>query len=132
MTDRGDAEIAQDLGADADLAPLPVAVGFGGSLLRQRLNRNAGSAVAQVYQHAAAGFLEGFEHGLNALRPGEDILDDIRLVKARQHVLAVADAIVDERDGPDLSERRATGETRSRPAQAFRPDGADPLDQLLT
>ena len=29
MTDRCDAEIAQDLGADPDLAPLPVAVGFG-------------------------------------------------------------------------------------------------------
>src|SRR2546430_10708214 len=103
MTDRGDAEIAQDLGADADLAPLPVAVGFGGSLLRQRLNRNAGSAVAQVYQHAAAGFLEVFDHGLNALRPGEDILDDLRLVKARQHGLAVAATTVYEPDAADLS-----------------------------
>src|SRR6516164_2746372 len=28
MADRGDAEIAQDLGTDADLAPLPVAVGL--------------------------------------------------------------------------------------------------------
>src|SRR6266567_9593647 len=82
MTDRGDAEIAQDLGADPDLAPLPVAVGFGGSLLRQRCNGNAGGAVAQVYQHAAAGLLEVLEHDLHALRPGEDVPDDIRLVKA--------------------------------------------------
>src|SRR3984893_13571112 len=95
MTNRGDAEIAQDLGADADLAPLPVAVGFGGSLLGQWRNRNAGGAVAQVYQHAAAGLLEVFEHGLHALRPGEDVPDDIRLVKARQYVLAVADAVID-------------------------------------
>src|SRR5882724_9660121 len=93
MTDRGDAEITQDLGADAYLAPLPVAVSFGGSLLRQRRNRNAGGAVAQVYQHAAAGLFEMFEHGLHALRPGENVPDDIRLVKARQHVLAVADSV---------------------------------------
>src|SRR5258707_1270935 len=52
MTDRGDAEIAEDLGADADLAPLPVAVGFGGPLLRQRRNRNAGGAVPQVGERA--------------------------------------------------------------------------------
>src|SRR6266851_5656802 len=36
MPDRGDAEIAQDLRADADLAPLLVAIGFGGLLLGQR------------------------------------------------------------------------------------------------
>src|ERR1700692_1095494 len=30
VADRGDAEIPQNLGADADLAPLPVAGGFGG------------------------------------------------------------------------------------------------------
>src|SRR5260370_21223961 len=54
MADRGDAEIAQDLRADADLAPLPVAVGFRGFLLRQRRAGNAGSAVGQLSQHAAA------------------------------------------------------------------------------
>src|SRR6202790_3116498 len=81
MTNRGDAEIAQDLGADADLAPLPVAVGFGGPLLRQRRNRNPGRAISQVNQHTAAGFLEVFEHDLYALRPGEDVLDDVGLVE---------------------------------------------------
>src|SRR5260370_3132737 len=60
MTDRGDAEIAEDLGADADLAPLPVAVGFGGPLLRQPRNRTTGRALAQVYQHTAAGLLDVF------------------------------------------------------------------------
>src|ERR1700737_913836 len=55
MADRGDAEIAQDLRANADLAPLLVAVGFGGCLLGQRCYRNAGGAVAQIHQHAAAG-----------------------------------------------------------------------------
>src|SRR5712671_396298 len=131
MTDRGDAEIAQDLGADADLAPLPVAVGFGGSLLRQRRNRNAGGAVPQVYQHAAAGLFEMFEHVLHALRPGESVPDDIRLVKARQHVLAVADAVIYERDVRDLIERRAIGVALQRPDRALRGEGRDPLDQLL-
>src|SRR5258708_21566983 len=107
MTDRGNAEIAQVLGADTDLAPLPVAVGFGGSLLRQRRNRNAGGAVAQVYQHAAAGFFEMFEHGLHALRPGENVPDDIRLSKARHHVLAIAHAVTNERTLRDLIARRA-------------------------
>src|SRR6266481_6626820 len=115
MTDRGDAEITQDLGADAYLAPLPVAVSFGGSLLRQRRNRNAGGAIAQIYQHAAAGLLEMFEHGLHALRPGKGIADDIRLVKTRQHILAVADAIIDESNMRDLVERRAIGIALQRP-----------------
>src|ERR1700716_91708 len=54
VPDRGDAEIAQDLRADADFAPLPVAVGLGGLLLRQRSDRNAGGAIAQIDQHAPA------------------------------------------------------------------------------
>src|ERR1700686_262874 len=39
MPDRGDAEVAQDLRADAAFAPLPVAVGFGGFLLAERRHR---------------------------------------------------------------------------------------------
>src|ERR1700676_715262 len=86
MADRGDAEIAQDLRADADLAPLPVAVGFRGFLLRQRRHGDTGGAIAQIYQHAATGFLEMLEHGLHAFRAGKDVLDDIGFVEARQHV----------------------------------------------
>src|SRR5882724_7448224 len=128
MTDRGDAEITQDLGADAYLAPLPVAVSFGGSLLRQRRNRNAGGAVAQVYQHAAAGLLEMFEYGLHALRPGENVPDDIGLVEPGKHVLAVADAVVDESDMGDGIERRAIGIALQRPDRAVRGECRDPLD----
>src|SRR6202140_5188574 len=131
MTNRGDAEIAQDLGPDADLAPLPVAVGFGGPLLRQRRNRNPGGAISQVNQHTAAGFLEVFEHDLYALRPGEDVLDDIGLVEPGQHVLAVADAIIDESDVRDGIERRAISVTLQRPDRAFRGECRDPLDQFL-
>src|SRR5260370_31841004 len=87
MADRGDAEIAQDLRADADLAPLPVAVGFRGFLLRQRRDGNAGSAIAQIDQHARAGLFELFEHGLDALRAGKDVLYDDGLVWTRQSML---------------------------------------------
>src|ERR1700737_1130910 len=75
MTDRGDAEIAQDLGADADLAPLPVAVGFRGFLLRKPCYRYAGTLIAQVHQHAAAHVLEMFYLSLHALRSREDICE---------------------------------------------------------
>src|SRR5260370_35876367 len=101
MADRGDAEIAQDLRADADLAPLPVAVGFRGFLLPQRRDGNASRALARIDQHAAAGLFELFEHGLHALRPGKDVLDDVGLVEARHHILAVADAIIAESPGRD-------------------------------
>src|ERR1700686_5134159 len=77
MADRAHAEVTQDLRADADLAPLPVAVGFGGFFLRQWRNRNAGGAVAQVDQHAAPGLLEMLEHVKHALLPGEDVPDDV-------------------------------------------------------
>src|SRR6185437_13224688 len=70
VPDRGDAEIAQDLRADTDLAPLPVAVGFGGFFLGKRRDRNTGGAVAQVDEDAAAVLPETLEHGLHALRPG--------------------------------------------------------------
>src|SRR5947207_15195975 len=80
MPDRGDAKIAQDLRADADLAPLPVAVGFRGFRLIERRHRYAGSAIAQVNQHAATVLPELLEHRLNARRSSEAILDDIGLV----------------------------------------------------
>src|SRR6202165_823883 len=123
MPDRGDAEIAQDLRADTDLAPLLVAVGFRGIFLRQRRNRNAGGAVAQIYQYAAAGLPVMLEHDRHTLRPGEDIPDDVGLVKPGQHVLAVADAIVDERHMRDGIEWRTVGITLQRPDRAFRDEG---------
>src|SRR4029078_1863609 len=65
MDDRGDAEIAQDLGADADFAPLPVAIGFRGFLLGARPRRNSSRAIAQIDQHAAAGLVEVVQHDLH-------------------------------------------------------------------
>src|SRR5689334_9439574 len=54
--DRGDAEVFQDLGAEADLAPLPRArrLGPGRRLLRDFGHRHAGGAVAQIDDDAAA------------------------------------------------------------------------------
>src|ERR1700712_492679 len=46
VPDRGDAEIPQDLRADADLAPLLVAVGLGGFVFRQGSDRHPGRTVA--------------------------------------------------------------------------------------
>src|SRR5438270_74718 len=81
---------------DADFTPLPVAVGLGGFLFADRLDRNAGGAVAQVHQHTAPGLLEMVEHDLHARLTGEEVLDDVGLVQPCQHVLAVADAVIDE------------------------------------
>src|ERR1700754_1377245 len=120
VPDRGDAEVAQDLRADADLAPLLVAVSLGRFLLSNGCHRDARSAVAQIYQHAAAGFAKMLKRYMHALIAEENILDDIGLVEPGQHVLAVADALVDERDVVDRIERRAVGVTLQRPDRAFR------------
>src|SRR5713101_5910082 len=109
MTDRGDAEVAQDLRTDADLAPLPVAIGFRRTLFADRLDRNPGGAIAQIHQHAAAGILEMPQHDLHPRLAGEEVFYDIGLVQPRQHILAVANAVIDERDVRDFIERRTIG-----------------------
>src|SRR5262245_5297414 len=80
VSDRGDAEITQDLRTDADFAPLLVAVGFRGLLFADGFDGNAGSTVAQIDQHAAAGALEMVEHEPHALLPGEEVFHDVGLV----------------------------------------------------
>src|ERR1700760_4324116 len=98
VSDRGDAEVTQDLRADADLAPLPVAIGLRRFGFADGLDRNAGSAVAQIDQHAAIGSLEVLQHRLHPRRTGgKEVLDDVGLVQPRQDVLAVADTVIDER-----------------------------------
>src|SRR5580700_9918487 len=57
VDDRAHAEIPQDLRADADFSPLPVAIGLGRLRLAKGRNGNTGGAVAQIHQHAAAGLL---------------------------------------------------------------------------
>src|SRR5260363_227550 len=58
VPDRRHAEITQNLRADPDLTPLPVTIGLGGVRLCDRLDRDAGCAIAQIDQNAAAGLLE--------------------------------------------------------------------------
>src|SRR5579863_5380917 len=77
IPDRGDAEIPEDLRADADFAPLLVAIGLRGLLLGQWRDRDAGRAVAQIHQDAAAVLLEMGEHGLHVFRSGENVPYDI-------------------------------------------------------
>src|ERR1700742_1303479 len=96
VDDRGNAEIAQDLCTDPNLAPLPVAISFRRLRLTYGLDRNTGGAIAHIYQHAAAGFLEMLQDDLHAFRTGEKVLDDIRLVQPCQNIPAVADAIIDK------------------------------------
>src|ERR1043166_731713 len=67
--DRAHAEVLQDLRTQSDLAPLPRARGLRLALavLRQRLHRHAGGAVAQHHDDAAADLLEARERGRHAL-----------------------------------------------------------------
>src|SRR5689334_25419541 len=58
IDDRSDAEIPQNLCADTDLAPLPVAICLGRPRLSHRLDGNTGRSVAPIDQHAAACLLE--------------------------------------------------------------------------
>src|ERR1700759_5739093 len=52
IDDRGDAEVAQDLGAAAVRAPRSVTIGFRGLGLDHGLDRHAGRDVTKVHQHA--------------------------------------------------------------------------------
>src|SRR5215472_15179059 len=56
---RGDAEVAQDLRAEADLAPLHVALALrAGAFLADHRDRHARGAVAQIDEDTPAGRLE--------------------------------------------------------------------------
>ena len=72
------------------------------------------------------------QHDLHARLAGEEVLDDVGLVQPRQHILAVADAVIDEGGMRNLVERRAIGITLQRTDRAVGGEGRDPLDQLLT
>src|SRR5258705_8124909 len=128
VPDRSNAEITQDLRADADFTPLPVTIGLRRFLFADRLDGNPGRSIAQIHQHAAAGLLEMVKHDLHARLAGEEILDDVGLVQARQHVLAVTDAVIDECDMRNLVERGAIGIALQRADGTVGGKGRDPLD----
>src|SRR5450830_1202920 len=98
QADRGNAEVFENLRAEADLAPLPRTGGFGAgvALVRNFRYRHAGGAVAQIDDDAAAGRLELRERGADRLGAAEHVADHIGAMQPRQHALAVADLAIDE------------------------------------
>ncbi len=67
----------------------------------------------------------------NAARSEKDVLHDIGLVKARQNILTVADALVDEGDVIDRVERRTIGIAVQLSDRAVDGEGRNTLDQFL-
>src|SRR6266851_3101990 len=94
--DRGDAEIAQDLGAEPDILPLPAPLHFGGgAVFGDRGGRHARGTVAQIDQDAAAFLLESAQRRMDRLGAAEHVLDDIAAVQPGRDILPVADLAVD-------------------------------------
>ena len=130
--DRAHAEVLQDLRAESDLAPLTRARGFRRALLlRQRLHRHAGGAVAQHHDDAAADLLEARERRVDAFPAAEHVGDDVGAMQPRRHVRAVADAPVHQRHVINLVERRHEGIALERADRGLDRELADALDQLL-
>src|SRR5215467_13875601 len=72
--DRADPEIAQDLCAKADLAPLPATLELGGrALFGKRRRRHPRGAVAEINEDTPAGFLEARERGMDRLRAAKHV-----------------------------------------------------------
>ena len=65
--------------------------------------------------HAAALLLEALQRGVHRIGAAEHVADDVGTMQPRQHVLAVADAAVDERHVLHLVERRHVGVAVSVP-----------------
>src|SRR6266851_4585019 len=130
--DRGDAEIAQDLGAEPDILPLPAAFQFGaGAVLGDRRGRHAGGAVAQIDEDAAPGLLEAAQRQVDGLGAAEHVLDHIAAMQPGRHVLAVADLAVDEGIVVHLVERRHIGIAVELAGLGLDLELCDPGDELL-
>ena len=92
---------------------------------------HAGGAVAQEHDHAASFLLEAPQRRVHGLRAAEHVADDVGAMQARQHILAVADAAVDERHVLHLVEGRHVGVALQISDLGGDGKFADPLDQLL-
>ena len=97
----GDAEVFQDLRAEADLAP------FGFAILRLRMFlgkpatarlADAHRALAQIDDHAAAFFRHAVQDGGDDLLLAEDVVDDGFQMKPDRNVDPVADVAIDDRE----------------------------------
>src|SRR5947207_13389351 len=105
-------EIAQDLGAETDIAPdLLAQCGAAGLLAAHFLSgRHAGGAFAQIDEDAAAFAPEDIIDRVEHMRTAEDIGDDILAMEPHRDVPAAADVAEDEGQMLDAVERRRIGE----------------------
>src|ERR1700722_3209103 len=89
--DRGDPEVAQDLGAQSDFTPLGLARVVGADRVSAaQIRRNSRRAVAQIDERAAPLGLEAAQN-LRDWVGAENIAQDIGAVQTRRHVAAIAD-----------------------------------------
>ena len=126
-----DAEIAQDLRAEADLAPLRRPLAFrAGRRGAGEFGRHARRAVAQIDQHAAPSSLNRCST-LSIDAAAEDVADDVGAMQPRRHAAAVADRAVDEGEMQHRIERRAIGVDGHLADRRLDRKARDPLDQIL-
>ena len=130
--DRRDAEIAQDLSAKADLAPLPRARLFRrGNVARRKRHRNARRCHRAGNDHAAAVVFEPMQRcWIGRCLPNTSLM---RLARCRrtEHILAVADASINAGKVIDRIERRPVGVASQCPISVSNRKFADPFDQLI-
>src|SRR5262249_22607867 len=133
QADGGDPQILENLGAEADLAPLPRACDFGAgrARLRNGMRGHARRAVAQENDHAATLLLETLQGGLDRMCAANDVPHEVGAMQARKHVLAVTDSAVHECHMLDGVERGHIGVAGERADLALHREFADPLDELV-
>src|ERR1019366_7309487 len=130
--DRGNAEIAQDLGAETDLAPFLDALGFGIRLLHSSdIDRHAPGAVAQKNKHPAAVFLERGKSLADAVAARDHVGDNIDAMQPCGNIAAIADLALDKGEVPDGIVGRDIGMAGERAARADDLKRANPLDDLF-
>src|SRR5262249_55222216 len=96
--DRGNAEVLENLGAEANLAPLARTgrIGDAGTIVRNFQHGNASSAVAQIDDDAATSCLKTFKGCADRLGATKNVANDVSPVQPRQDVFAVAYLAVDK------------------------------------
>src|SRR5262245_5134504 len=132
QADRGNAEILEDLRAQADFAPL-----LRTCRIRPRVtmwnvgDRNAGGAITQVYNHAASGFLESRQRRPNRFCTTEDVADHIGTMQPGRDVLPARDIAVDESHMMHAVERRDIGISLKSADLGCNLEFANTLDELV-
>src|SRR5262249_6371335 len=133
QADGGDPQILENLGAKADLAPLPRArdLGAGRARLRNGMRGHTRRSVAQENDHAATLLLAPLQGGLYCMCSAKDITMDVVAMQARKHFLAVTNSAVHERHMLDGIERSHISVAGERADLALHREFTDPLDELV-